>query len=598
MTLKRNILHLILFLCTILSSCSHKGAKDNYSYDLIAVQSEDKWGYIDKDGKYVINPQFNEAYLFTDGLALVQSQEGKYGYIGPDGKFLINATFKGATGFSEGLAFVTNDNGFPTCIDESGNIKFELKEVSQASSFKEGLACIEIKNKWGYIDETGKVVITPQFDDSQPFSEGFAAVASKDKAGELVWGFIDKSGKILINPQFKTAYNFVNGKALVNDGKKYGYIDDKGLYTINPQFDQGRAFSEGLAAVKQGELWGFISEDGKISINPQFEQVSSFKNGLAAVRSGKDNWGYIDLKGKYAINPQFKGAGKFYSNFTPVLTGDKYGFIDKDGKYLINPQFSNITISPFNSDLQFWPELNEYINSDYFDMTEILKTITDKGEKAMFANVNSETTLADIIDNPTYKGKLKEYSDVGVINSNGEEVTSDLKISNVVILFSKPIYSNVTNYYYGYATGSQKKFNYSAAAKDISFSMELNQFGKGNNKAHLLAESLQKELIKKYGGSAQSPKNNDQAPSAAEREAMERAVQDSIAAVEAAMAAEAAAQDQAQADAQAAANAAGKKVKYDRKTFFVYSKTFDFEIESDGVNNLTLKVIFKSLTNS
>ena len=40
----------------------------------------------------------------------------------------------------------------------------------------DALAAVEIDNKWGYIDKTGKIVIKPQFDRVQPFSDGRAKV--------------------------------------------------------------------------------------------------------------------------------------------------------------------------------------------------------------------------------------------------------------------------------------------------------------------------------------------------------------------------------------------------------------------------------------
>lgn len=48
--------------------------------------------------------------------------------------------------------------------------------------------------KWGYADETGKYVLTPQFEGAVPLKEGFAQVRVNgtlghlDKAGKYVWG--------------------------------------------------------------------------------------------------------------------------------------------------------------------------------------------------------------------------------------------------------------------------------------------------------------------------------------------------------------------------------------------------------------------------
>lgn len=585
--MKKINLHLTLLLIIIISSCSQKDTKEKCSYDLIAVQSDEKWGYIDKEGKYIINPQFKEAFLFTEGLALVQSQEGKYGYISEDGKFVINATYKNGTIFSEGLAFVTIENGFPTCIDKNGNIKFELKEVEEACAFQDDYAAVKIKDKWGFIDKSGKVVINPQFEEASEFSGGLAAVASKkDKdSKELNWGYINTEGKIVINPQFNKAYSFKQGKALVSDGKKFGYIDSKGLYSINPQFDEAKWFSDGVAAVKQGELWGFINEEGKIIINPQFEKVTSFKNGLSAVRSGKDNWGYIDKDGKYAINPQFKDASRFHADMTPVLSGDKFGFIDKAGKFVVNPQFSKVNIGYWNG-LDSWPVLYKYIYSDYFDVTDIAKTILEKGNDLEFGNINNTSTLGAIAEIPLNKNKLKEDGRYSVINSNEELINSDLTIENVVYAFNTPVFNMVNNYYYGYSMGSEKKYDYTARVNSVSYKLNLSLYGKGNGKAHALAEGLQKALIKRYKGADKlasiTASTNKSEPTKEEMEAVAKAKMDSL----------------FNAASTAAVVSDDTQTTYNYKTFYVYSNLFDFEILSNGVNSVTLKVIFKNKTNS
>jgi len=51
-----------------------------------------KWGYIDRRGSYAIEPQFDQAYSFSDGLAGVQMGE-KRGFILPDGSFAAPPQF-------------------------------------------------------------------------------------------------------------------------------------------------------------------------------------------------------------------------------------------------------------------------------------------------------------------------------------------------------------------------------------------------------------------------------------------------------------------------------------------------------------------------
>ncbi len=49
-------------------------------------------------------------------------------------------------------------------------------QFEQADSFSEGLARVKVKEKWGYIDKQGKLAVQPQLDEANSFSEGLALV--------------------------------------------------------------------------------------------------------------------------------------------------------------------------------------------------------------------------------------------------------------------------------------------------------------------------------------------------------------------------------------------------------------------------------------
>ena len=79
-----------------------------------------------------------------------------------------------------------------------------------------------------------------------------AALAQTQTATNL------KTGTIVINPQFDYAESFSDGLAVVRMGDdyrtgKYGFIDKTGAFVINPQFDVAWKFSEGLARVRIGD---------------------------------------------------------------------------------------------------------------------------------------------------------------------------------------------------------------------------------------------------------------------------------------------------------------------------------------------------------
>jgi hypothetical protein len=76
------------------------------SEGLVAVRSEDTWGYLDAEGRGVIAPAFSWAGDFSEGLAPVRDDSGRCGYIRRDGTFAVPPRFRACAPFSGGLARV------------------------------------------------------------------------------------------------------------------------------------------------------------------------------------------------------------------------------------------------------------------------------------------------------------------------------------------------------------------------------------------------------------------------------------------------------------------------------------------------------------
>jgi len=106
----------------------------NFSEGLAAVLIDELWGYIDKNGEFVIEPKFQDIGKFSEGLASATINEGfderKYGYIDKTGNFVIEPKYDWAPPFENGFAYV--------------NIPSD-----------------SINGKWGYINKTGKYVWEP-----------------------------------------------------------------------------------------------------------------------------------------------------------------------------------------------------------------------------------------------------------------------------------------------------------------------------------------------------------------------------------------------------------------------------------------------------
>ena len=190
----------------------------------------DTIGYVDAQGKIaipVIHPIFfdfiPERRDFSEGRVAVY-KDNKWGFMDKQGKLVIAAVYRYVGDFSGGLATVSKEGGFGA-INPTGDTVIDFRYL-QLGDFKEGLANFSLtdEQKVGYINTKSETVITPTWDAALDFSEGLAAVgvASKDK---LKWGFIDHAGRVVIKPK----YDAVSPDA----GDLSSYTDVRDGYFIN-----------------------------------------------------------------------------------------------------------------------------------------------------------------------------------------------------------------------------------------------------------------------------------------------------------------------------------------------------------------------------
>lgn len=269
-----------------------------------------------------------------------------WGYVNENGKVVIEYKYYKARAFSEELAAVMKDNkwGF---VDKTGKNVIKCK-YSDVSNFSEELAAVRTKGKWGFVNKKGKVVIKCLYDEVGDFSEELAAVSVNDKCG-----FIDKTGKEIIPLQYSSAMTFSKGFAKVKKGDYWGLIDKSEAEIIPFKYQLIRDFSEGLAAVKRDNKWGFVDTAGKEHIECKYKNVGELSEGLAKVQND-NKWGYIDKTGKVVIPVEYNTAEDFSGGFAIVskyislnygYSSERWGVFDKTGKQVLPFGYSKTEIN-------------------------------------------------------------------------------------------------------------------------------------------------------------------------------------------------------------------------------------------------------------
>ncbi len=284
-------LALFTFCITFIPSCGgSSGGGEQIDEDSwrLAVRLDDKWGAIDREGKYILNPTLeNQPYYWNEHFTVIEDEHTDY-YNSDGEKLPLSHLYHGGL-LSEGL------------------VAFVKKETGQV----------------GYKNLSGEIVIKPQYEGGMPFHNGYAGVVIDEKIG-----FIDREGNIQINPRFDKENmaapwgDFI----LFQEGKDFGYMDFEGKVVISPQFDEVSPFVDGIALVAVEGKKGFINTDGKFVINPIYDQALPFSGEYTSVLTDDEEMQIIDRTGKVIQN--------FSDSDEPGFVGEGLiGFKDDDDKW-------------------------------------------------------------------------------------------------------------------------------------------------------------------------------------------------------------------------------------------------------------------------
>src|SRR4051812_35021913 len=108
------------------------------------INGERRYGFMTNEGIIRIDPIYEYAGSFSDGLGLVFDGEC-YRFVDTNGRIVIDLEFAYATPFSEGLAFVNYQN-ICCFIDTSGDIVINtgipFLQDSYAYPFKNGVTVL------------------------------------------------------------------------------------------------------------------------------------------------------------------------------------------------------------------------------------------------------------------------------------------------------------------------------------------------------------------------------------------------------------------------------------------------------------------------
>jgi hypothetical protein len=136
------------------------------NFDECYIEAEDKlknkYGFLNENGEWAIQPQYNGVHFFKNNLAGIKNNSDKWGFINCNNEIIIEPQFE----------FVGH--------------------------FQEGFAAIKLNDKWGFINRKGEIIVPPKYKQFEylerpKFRDGLARLLNGEKLiyvntiGEIIW---------------------------------------------------------------------------------------------------------------------------------------------------------------------------------------------------------------------------------------------------------------------------------------------------------------------------------------------------------------------------------------------------------------------------
>ena len=325
---------------------------EEFDDDWVRVQDKDRWGLVNRQGKWVVPATHDSAYnmeYLGNGFMLVNEPEGKglAGRYGDSPYRMVNLRTGKRSDIIYGKPDKLQDGRYMGELADGSAVLFDAQ--GRATKISDGRPeskeqhgdwlIVRQDEREGAIDARGNLQVPARYGEFNPFfvqPEGLARV-------NLGSGYrvIDQQGKTVLE-KYGDGFPLASMQRVLfeDDRASTSVLTDlqgREVARLSNRFPVGyQRASEGVVPYSENYAkQGFLNAAGKRIVGAHFSDLGALKNGLARAqrldRTGK-LYGYIDLSGRYAIPPAFTWAQDFQDERAMVFHDHLVEFIDTRGK--------------------------------------------------------------------------------------------------------------------------------------------------------------------------------------------------------------------------------------------------------------------------
>lgn len=310
------------------------------------------WGYCDSMGKMIIKPTYDGAGVFINGFARIKISNA-WGLINFQNKKVISVEFD-KINITDSFIIVEK-NSKTGIYDTTGKLLISPIFNDIEVSYKYFIVK-EQNGKKGLYSLNGKEILSPTYDklsvdDYHPEGTNEIILLTELNGVKEYW-FTDTATGKLLNPSYQKlkAINkngFFKGARLKDNintekGKvKFALIKNR-VELTQFIYDDIRYRNPDLIAVESDEYYGLLDTNGKEILPLKYDKIGFESNGLMAVKM-MNKYFFINRKGERIIPKKFDAANDFENGVAvvgkTVFKDNKpkllYGIIDTSGKEII-----------------------------------------------------------------------------------------------------------------------------------------------------------------------------------------------------------------------------------------------------------------------
>lgn len=405
----------IIMFVLIIKDVLAQRSKLNKEYDYFAVYSADKWGVINQDGEYVINPSYQEMIVIPDKTKDV---------------FICTYDVDDTTGTYKTKALNKDNEEIFTQYEQI--LPIENFDENENLWYEQDVLKVMQNGKYGLINLNGKQILPCEYDNITVI-QGIENSLIIEKNGQK--GLCNDSGSVLIEPQYTEIKNlgetYKDGYITVNSEGKYGVISATKQQILENKFDEiKQTYLGSNYLVIEGGKEKLVNSSGETLIENGFDDIkSNTTRGVIFVLNNL--YGEMSTSGEILIEAKYQDLKQVKEGIYIAKQNDKYGIIDESIQEKLPFSYTGIT---YNDKANLFIAEDENFQTSIIDKDYNVKLIgvlvditTDYirmriNDEYKYYNLNCEeiSSTEALKDNTLFL--KKENDKYGYVDKNGNVV--------------------------------------------------------------------------------------------------------------------------------------------------------------------------------